>query len=138
MKQFASWLPLDIAAATVSELLLDPAHPRMVHHIENPVRQPWHELLGHLSAHLGLPTIPYKEWLSRMETTADSEKGPPNPAKKLKEFFEEDFLHMSCGSVVMSTTSATSVSAALRSATPVSLETLLLYIEQWRRAGFLE
>ncbi|KAJ5547161.1 hypothetical protein N7494_004746 [Penicillium frequentans] len=135
---FASWLPLDIAAATVSDLLLDPAHPRMVYHIENPARQPWHELLGHLSAHLGLPTIPYKEWLSRMETTADSEKGPPNPAKKLKELFEEDFLHMSCGSVVMSTTSATSVSAALRSATPVSLETLLLYIEQWRRAGFLE
>ncbi|KAJ5802121.1 uncharacterized protein N7503_004571 [Penicillium pulvis] len=134
----ASWLPLDIAAATVSDLILDPAHPRMVYHIENPVRQPWHELLGYLSTHLGLPTIPYKEWLSRMETTADSEQGPPNPAKKLKEFFEEDFLHMSCGSVVMSTSSTTFVSAALRSATPVSPETLLLYIEQWRRAGFLE
>ena len=109
----------------------------MVYHIENPVRQPWGALLGYLSAHLGLPIIPYKEWLSRMETHAASVTGSPNPARNLKEFFETDFLHMSCGSVVMSTTRTTSVSAALRSAKPVSPGTLLLYMEQWRRAGFL-
>ncbi|RDH27595.1 hypothetical protein BDQ94DRAFT_175511 [Aspergillus welwitschiae] len=133
----ASWLPIDIAAATVSELLLDTAHLRMVYHVENPVRQPWCELLGYLSAHLGLPIIPYKEWLSRMETNGDTVTGSPNPAKNLRDFFKNDFLHMSCGSVVMSTTSTTSVSAALRSAGPVSPGTLLLYIEQWRRTGFL-
>lgn len=137
MTQLASWLPIDIAAATVSELLLDTAHLRMVYHVENPVRQPWCELLGYLSAHLRLPIIPYKEWLSRMETNGDSVTGSPNPAKNLRDFFKNDFLHMSCGSVVMSTTSTASVSAALRSAGPVSPGTLLLYIEQWRRTGFL-
>ncbi|RAL03538.1 uncharacterized protein BO80DRAFT_500327 [Aspergillus ibericus CBS 121593] len=111
-----AWLPLDIAAATVSELLLDTAPLRIVYHLENPVRQPWSELLNPLSAHLGLPIIPYKEWLRQMEI---HETGSSNPARNLKEFFEIDFLHMSCGSVVMSTTSTTSVSAALRSATPV-------------------
>ncbi|GKZ39195.1 hypothetical protein AbraIFM66950_012064 [Aspergillus brasiliensis] len=134
----ASWLPLDIAAATVSELLLNTAPLRTVYHIENPVRQPWSELLASLSAHLGLPIIPYKEWLNRMETNRDGVTGSLNPAMNLREFFVEDFLHMSCGSVVMSTTQTTSVSAALRSAKPVSPGTLALYIEQWRRAGFLD
>ena len=138
MTQLASWLPLDIAAATVSELLLDTTHLQPVYHIENPARQPWCELLGHFSGLLRLPIIPYKEWLSRMEVNVDSVPGSLNPARNLKEFFENDFLHMSCGSVVMSTIKTMSVSAALRSAKPVSQETLLLYVEQWRMAGFLD
>lgn len=117
---------------------MDTTHLQTVYHVENPVPQPWCDILAHLSAYLELPIIPYKEWLGRMETNEDGVTGSLNPAKNLKEFFENDFLHMSCGSVVMSTTKTTSVSAALRSARPVSPETLLRYVKQWRMTGFLD
>ncbi|KAI4269248.1 MAG: hypothetical protein LQ337_007399 [Flavoplaca oasis] len=36
-----SWLPVDIAARTVTDLLLRPEAPGLVAHVENPVRQSW-------------------------------------------------------------------------------------------------
>ncbi|KAL8766521.1 MAG: hypothetical protein Q9209_006737 [Squamulea sp. 1 TL-2023] len=76
-----SWIPLDIAAASVLEILFQPDRPATspVYHIENPTRQSWPDMLAALSRSLcqspspsPLPDSPSSPALSTSSSSSES------------------------------------------------------------------
>ena len=130
---------MDSAAETLSELLLSKEMTKMAYHLENPIRQSWHDVMQTLAPELGLSDsgfIPFADWLDKVCAVPDdmSEKVP---AKKLEDFFRTDFEHMACGSIVLETRNTRDVSPTLRSLRHVGGELLVSYIQHWKSIGYL-
>ncbi|KAK3695745.1 hypothetical protein B0T22DRAFT_509135 [Podospora appendiculata] len=142
-----SWLPVDIAATALSDLLFHTPSPSPspsvtpeIYHLENPLRQSWDDILTALETNpslalLSLPRLPYATWLARMLAAPDDEK---NPAKKMAGFFQNEFEHMAQGAVVLGTEQARRCSEALRTVGPVDAELVGRYVDAWRAVGFLD
>lgn len=121
--------------------MFDPRPPRLVYHVENPIRQSWVKLAEQLSNLLGVhTTVPYRDWLDRVQGVPDTKGGndDANPAKRLFDFFEKDFIRMDCGGVILDTTFAQAISHTLRETTTVGPETLAHYVSNWKHIGFLK
>jgi len=115
------------------ELLISPDLTEPVYHIENPIRQPWSDLCTIIETNLSIPAkrrLPFQEWLDQVSAHGD---GVPD----LLEFLREHFLHMSSGSLVLETSKSLAISPTLRSSGSVRFDTIELYLEFWRRQGFL-
>ncbi|KAL4936283.1 hypothetical protein BDV06DRAFT_228045 [Aspergillus oleicola] len=135
-----SWCPVNDVAATLGDLLLqdEPAYP--VYHIENPVRQPWPDMLTILADALNIPrpnVVPYEEWLRRVRQFPPSLTVSENPAATLADFFETDFLRMSCGGMILDTTRSREHSATLKSLGPIDRELVMDYVAAWKACSFL-
>lgn len=136
-----SWTPVDAVAAVCADLALGGSSAG-VYHIDNPVRQPWNKMLPLLALELGIPEkniIPFKEWIKRVRSFP-SEAAPGcdlNPAKRLVDFLEADFLRMSCGGVLLSTERTRKDSETMRSVGSVDDATVRRYISSWKGRGFL-
>jgi len=65
-----SWTPVDLVAATLSDLLFrSSGHPDPIYHIDNPVRQPWRSMIPVWAAALDIPQsniISFDEWVRRV------------------------------------------------------------------------
>ena len=135
-----SWTPVDLVAATLSDLLFQSdAFPSPIYHIDNPMRQPWRSMILVWAAALGIPhshIIPFHEWVRRVRHFPGSVE-KDNPAFKLVEFLDGNFLRMSCGGLLLDTTRAEAHSSTLASVGPVSDEIALGYIQYWKKVGFL-
>ena len=88
---------------------------------------------------LGVPReriIPFAEWLRRVKVFPGLVEWE-NPAAKLVEFLEDDFVRMSCGGVLMETANMWEHSASFRGVGPVEPEVVRRYVSAWKKAGFL-
>lgn len=152
-----SWLPVDFAAESLSQLLLAPlSHAGcLVYHLENPVRQPAQELMAVIASKLGLGDnafLAMDQWLERICAAADEPREicqelddtlipkqvvDPNPAKRLAGFFREDFQHMTRGDVVMDSQIARKTSATLAGMNAIGADVIAKYIIHWKMVGFL-
>ena len=97
-------------------------------------------MISILSDALDIPRtniIPYDEWLQRVRSCPPSMTPSENPAVRLVDFFEADFLRMSCGGMILDTTHSKEHSATLRSLGPVDRELVMKYIRAWKESGFL-
>ncbi|KID83470.1 Beta-ketoacyl synthase [Metarhizium guizhouense ARSEF 977] len=139
-----AWAPVDAVAGTAVDILTLPdnvqAHP--VYHIDNPKRQSWSEMVSMLGRALDIPDdkiIPFADWIHVVRSNAKQSNGPDeeNPASMLADFFEQDFVHMSCGAMVLGTDKACEHSVTLRSLEPVTEALLGSYVSNWQKAGFL-
>ncbi|CAG7970570.1 unnamed protein product [Penicillium salamii] len=133
-----SWTPVNDVAAAVCDLLVhhsSPSYP--VYHIDNPVRQPWCDVVSVLAEAIGVDVVPFQQWLQRVRSCPSS-VAFENPAAKLIEFFEQDYTRMSCGGLLLDTTLACEHSESLRSVGPVSPDLVRKYIEAWKTAGVLK
>ncbi|KAK2608938.1 hypothetical protein QQS21_002514 [Conoideocrella luteorostrata] len=135
-----SWLPLEEAAASLSDLLLhDGLDCHAVYHVDNPIRRDWKDMITVLAEALGIPekaVIPLTEWLRRVQIFP-GENPWDNPAAKAMDFFEHKFQHMSCGGVTMATDNAREHSETLRNVRPVSDDVVKKYFQVWKTTGFL-
>ncbi|KAI4127461.1 MAG: hypothetical protein LQ338_003184 [Usnochroma carphineum] len=135
-----SWTPVDLVAATLSDLLFQSnGPPNPIYHIDNPVRQPWRSMITVWAAALDIPQsniIPFDEWVCRVRHFPGSVE-KDNPAYKLVEFLESNFLRMSCGGLLLDTTRSKAHSSTLATVGPVSDEVALGYIQYWKKVGFL-
>ena len=137
-----TWCPVDTVAATLGELLIDAndngsAHP--IYHIENPSRQSYADMIRVLANALDIPhgnIIPFYDWVKRVRDF----KGPvtENPARQVVGFFDEHFLRMSCGELVLDTVKSKQLSQTLRARGVVTPKLVAKYIEAWRKAGVLK
>ncbi|TVY85269.1 Citrinin polyketide synthase [Lachnellula suecica] len=135
-----SWCPVNDVAATLGELLLGNEAAYPIYHIENPVRQSWPEMLVVLAQALGIPEgnlLPYDEWIRRVREFPPSLAASENPAARLVEFFNTDFLRMACGGMVLDTAHSREHSGTLRNCEPISKELVLKYVKYWKEMGFL-
>jgi hypothetical protein len=130
---------VDSAAETMAELLLSKDPTKVAYHLENPIRQSWHDALEIMAPELGLPSTgftPFTDWLDKV-CAVPSEMDDTVPAKKLEEFFRTDFEHMACGSIVLDTKNTRDVSSTLRNLSHVRGELLVSYIRHWKSIGYL-
>lgn len=125
--QTLSWLPLEAAATSLAELLLLPvSSENIVYHIENPVRQPWSSALLPMAKSLGLPLVPFDQWLDRL-MTLDSDEAT------LSEFFANDFRHVGLGNLYLDTGRAVKDSPTLRSVGRIGERLVMRYAEHCSR-----
>lgn len=137
--QTLSWIPVDSAAEVLSEILLATCPVHLVYHLENPVRQSWHDTLVILASKLKLcheDFLPFEEWLEEVCRVKDN-AAEDNPAKKLADFFKRDFIRMVSGEVILGTECARKMSPTLQLMDAVSPETIAGYVDHWRNVGFL-
>ena len=145
-KQTLSWLPLDLAAASLLEILFQPTPTPSsnIYHLENPTRQSWPAMLDSLSRLLPpspssssspLPLLPFPEWLARVRSE-DSDLDA-NPAGRLLGFLEETFALLGTGELVLGTERAREVSGVLRGMGAVDEELVGRYVASWRAQGVL-
>lgn len=138
------WTPVNDMAGTLMDILLQPEGVRLhpIYHIENPVRQPWADMIATLAGALDIPdVIPFGEWVRRVRewpVKADNGADGANPAYLLTDFLDDNFTRMSCGGLLMGTANAREHSPTLARVGPVSEATTGLYVSKWREMGFLK
>lgn len=134
-----SWIPVDYAAQALVELLFASSSEQFMFHLENPIRQSWHEVLTTVASELKIAEtsfLPYREWLARVLAIPDN-RIHENPAKKLAGFFAGDFEHMASGGIIMDTGKAREASGCLRGMNAIDEDLISAYVARWRGAGFL-
>lgn len=90
-----------------------------------------------MSRELQIPSssiIPLERWLDLVA----SAPGPDNPAASLIQFLRNDFLKMSCGSIVLDTFNSRKVSSTMANMGPVGENAIRGYISYWRRVKLLK
>jgi len=138
-----SWTPVDDVAGVCEDLALGELIEGGIYHIDNPVRQPWSKMLPLLAEELGIPgsnIAPFDEWIRCVRSfpsTGAAGKEDLNPAKRLVDFLETDFLRMSCGGVLMGTERCRHDSEVMRNVGPVDDDTVRRFVRSWRDRGFL-
>ena len=134
-----SWTPVNDVAATLGDLLLADNIPYPIYHIDNPVHQPWRDMTGVLADTLDIPRgnlIPFDEWVKRVRNFPGSVE-LDNPAAKLIEFLDGNFIRMSCGGLLLDTANSREHSRTMANVGPVSSEVARKYVEAWKNMGFL-
>ncbi|RMZ86788.1 hypothetical protein DV736_g5986, partial [Chaetothyriales sp. CBS 134916] len=115
-----SWTPVDdVAGALVDLAFTDTPYP--VYNIDNPVRQPWSDILAVLADSLSIPQkniIPFEDWIDLVRNATDLPE-QENPTVKLLDFLCENFFRMSCGGLLLETTKAQGHSPTLGRVGPV-------------------
>lgn len=133
-----SWSPVNDVAGSLIDLLFSSADPYAVYHIENPVRQPWAQMIQTLARELEVPLhniVPYEQWLDKVRSS-DAPMAD-NPAKQLMSFWETHFLRMSTGPLILDTKHSREHSRSMRESGPVKEDLVKLYIRRWELCGFL-
>lgn len=134
-----SWVPVNNVAGTLKDLLLAKGAPHPFYHIDNPVGQPWSDMIRVLADALGIPNgniIPFDHWIQRVRRSplpVETE----NPAGRLVDFLDDHFLRMSCGGLLLDTTHTQEHSPTLAGQGPVSADVTRNYIQAWKEMGFL-
>lgn len=126
-------------AEALAELLLQKTRPQPIYHIDNPVQQPWSEMIAMLADALDIPAsniIPFDDWVSRVRRSSLAPE-IDNPAARLVDFLEFHFRRMSCGGLLLDLSKACKDSAALASVGPVGEDVVKKYVASWKAMGFL-
>jgi len=132
-----SWIPVDKAASVVSEILFSESKLPAVLHLENPVRQPWSNVLEQFGKELGLfkPPVSFDDWLNQAANAGSDDE--LYPVRQLYDFFKNGFRAVACGQVVLGTDVAKTHSSTLRDMGVVDDATISGYINYWKTIGYL-
>ncbi|OTA97708.1 hypothetical protein M434DRAFT_65040 [Hypoxylon sp. CO27-5] len=133
------WVPVNDVARTLVDLSLSDAAAYHIYHIDNPVGQPWSEMIEVLADALDIPhknILPFQEWVKRVRRSPLAAE-TDNPAARLIDFLDDNFLRMSCGGLILDTSKTQEHSKTLSSQGPVSAEVARKYIQAWKDMGFL-
>ncbi|KAI5119730.1 hypothetical protein M0805_008660 [Coniferiporia weirii] len=149
--QTISWIAIDTAARAVAEMrnsrvqVLHLAHP-------NPVS--WASLFGPISVDLGIPLVPYADWLARLEESRtagssgdvginDDADAKVNPAILIIDFFRSAaFASQKDGEAMglkrLALDGALRVSQAMRDAgaQSLSIESVRQWVAYWKKIEF--
>ncbi|KAF9768315.1 hypothetical protein IL306_014406 [Fusarium sp. DS 682] len=138
------WVPVDVVAATMVDLLHigyhDAHEPHPVYHIDNPVGQPWKAMSQVLAASLNIPPqriVPFHRWV-KLVRQSPLPTDSWNPAARLIDFLDSNFERMSCGGLILDTSKSQAHSPSLAAQGPVTAEVATRYITKWKQSGFLE
>ncbi|KAI2464015.1 hypothetical protein F4781DRAFT_436827 [Annulohypoxylon bovei var. microspora] len=139
LKGRLQWVPVDGVAATIADLALNGEANSPVYHVDNPVGQPWEEMVGVLAEELDIPgenILPFTEWIRKVRRSPMAIE-TENPALRLVDFLEKYFMRMSCGGIILDTTKAVEHSQTLAAQGPVHADIARRYLREWKAIGFL-
>ncbi|KAI1454916.1 hypothetical protein F4805DRAFT_469070 [Annulohypoxylon moriforme] len=120
-----SWTPVDEVAGTMVDLVCLPEDKTHypIYHVDNPVRQPWKEMIPVLADALDISPdgiIPFEDWVQLVRDHPRQVEGPEgeNPAFLLIDFLDDNFIRMSCGGLLLDTIKVREHSKTLANAGP--------------------
>ncbi|OJA18266.1 hypothetical protein AZE42_05820 [Rhizopogon vesiculosus] len=138
----ANWLPVDIAVASLAEMLDSPPG---VYHLVHPRPVAWIILMREVARLMNVPLVPYNQWLATLEKQASSQmakSSQTNPALRLFDFFRtamyrknmENFLEpeLSCAKTLQESPTLRSTIANMLGDRDVGK-----WIAYWRSIGFI-
>lgn len=136
--QDLTWVAVDVVAQTLQEMIYS---GELALHVVSPRPVPWNAVFLPIAERLGLPTLPYDEWVAKLEQSAASaNKGPGveghEAAHNLIAFFKSE--GMGGAAVPLSTEKAVIASKALADARPIGKQDALNYVEFWAKVGHLK
>ncbi|KAL0961267.1 hypothetical protein HGRIS_006230 [Hohenbuehelia grisea] len=135
-----SWMPVNRAANAITDYLFSKRFAPF-YHMENPSRQSWSGLLENLAAVLGgsstpLPLVTFQDWLASVRELGDDLER--NPAFKVINFLEHDFVRMASGPVILGTAEAKKDSVTMVNSTAVDKKHLEEYVAYWKSVKALK
>ena len=137
------WVPVDLSAAVMADLILNPNASHPVYHVDNPIGQPWKDMNRVLARALGIPDstniIPFKDWVRRVRASPLVPE-TENPAARpgMPDWLETNFERMACGGLILGTERAQEHSGTMaKDVGPVSAEVVAKFLDYWRKVGFL-
>ena len=136
-RQPFSWLPVNLAARAIREIVLSPVSGSTVYHVLNPdVSAPWSVVLeGMKRAGVAFTPIERREWLERVKANPDIET---NPAVKLLAFYTTRLgLETEKAQMSFSVDRAAKVSSTIANCPAISPELVELWARHWKKTGFL-
>ena len=122
----------------VDDAIEDTSIPNTVYHIENPAGRAWKDYIPVIIKELGIPAdrvIPVGEWVK--EVKASKLDRASNPAALFGDFYSGYYVPLMCGMVLDSAESRTN-SKTMAKMEPISDDTMKLYIDGWKKSGFLK
>ncbi|KAF2650089.1 acetyl-CoA synthetase-like protein [Lophiostoma macrostomum CBS 122681] len=127
------WVPIDILAAIVSDLIwLQDQQALEVFHLVNPSPTTWAELLPAIQACLGDPeATSMEEWVSELENVDRND--PAKPAVKILGFFRDmqRSKYIGAKDLKFSTSNAEKVSSRLEQIGPIQADWITRWIKDW-------
>ncbi|KAH9847100.1 acetyl-CoA synthetase-like protein [Lenzites betulinus] len=138
-----TWIPSYEGAKAFTELRHSP-EPFV--HLVHPRPVPWRNIMAPIAEELGVPLVPYAEWLAALQKdveeggTDEVELMQANPALRLLSFYKS--LKSSperepLGMVYLSTAKSVGVSPTLASLPKLDEERAKGWLAAWRQCGFL-
>ncbi|KAG2335837.1 hypothetical protein BDR05DRAFT_920591 [Suillus weaverae] len=141
-----NWLPVDVAAASMVEMLDSPPG---VYHLTHPSPVSWTIPMQEVARIMNVPLVPYTQWLASLEKQASSQTGETlqnNPALRLLDFFRyttrrrnlttntENFLEpeLSCAKALQESPTLRSMAS-----NPLGAQDVAKWIGYWRSVGFI-
>jgi malonyl CoA-acyl carrier protein transacylase len=137
------WVPADLSAAVMADLVLNPEASHPVYHVDNPVGQPWKDMNQVLARALDIPEsniIPFKDWVRKVRASPLVPE-TENPAARpgMPDWLETNFERMACGGLVLDTERVKEHSKTMKEQVgPVSEEVVGRFLDYWRRSKFLQ
>ncbi|CAD0108122.1 unnamed protein product [Aureobasidium uvarum] len=131
------WLPVDVAAATVCELMSASSTVHevcQVYNVVNPQSTTWGNLLHNLEAYEDLEKVALIDWISLLRKRIDSGQESAMPAMGLIDFFESACRAAVKRSVVDCSRSL-ALSPTLRGTQRISVDLVERWISQWSFSG---
>ncbi|EMR67659.1 putative polyketide protein [Eutypa lata UCREL1] len=133
------WVPVDSVAGTCADLALNEEADGPVYHVDNPVGQPWEEMVDVLIRELDIPrsnVMPFIEWIRKVRRSPLAME-TENPALRMADFLEKHFVRISCVGVILDTAKAREKSPTLAAQGPIPAElgrlhlTVFYAIHEW-------
>ncbi|EPQ49802.1 hypothetical protein GLOTRDRAFT_141659 [Gloeophyllum trabeum ATCC 11539] len=142
-----SWLPADVAGASLVEMRRSSAP---ILHLAHPKPVPWSTVLKPLSEKMGVPLVPYSDWLAKLEATISSHahvavaQATGNPALRNMDFFrgaektstDRELEAMGFPRLVVEV--AKREAPSLQKVTALGADDVDRWLSYWRAVGFLQ
>lgn len=113
-----------------------------MYHLENPFRQPWHEVLAMLAPLLHRRinnSLPLNEWIALVKgSSATRDSNTAKPAQRLVESFEKDFERMTGRDVKLGMSNCFKPSSSLRCVERIPNSLLAAYFDYWKGDEFFK
>ena len=140
-----TWFPAYEAAKAFTEM---PRSKEPFLHLVHPRPTPWHDIMAPIAELLGVPLVPYEQWLSALKNSVEHgsadevEAMKLKPALRLLPFYAAQGRVMSpdrepMGLLYLDTTKAREISPALAGLPALDAERARRWIAAWKKAGFL-
>ena len=129
-----SWVPVDIAASTLLEVLRS---DEGIVHLTSPRPVAWNDIFEPIAASLGVPLVSGGEWVKRLRADAarsESQARGHESAHQLIAFFEQS---MGQKEQLFGTEKVVKVSPTLRDMQPIGEADASKWLQFWTKLGFL-
>ncbi|KAJ9111498.1 hypothetical protein QFC22_006525 [Naganishia vaughanmartiniae] len=132
-----SWLPVDLAAKSIMEVMYCPRHQPLWHILNSSTQTSWPTVWKALKvAGIDFEVVSKREWIIRLRKS--NPDVTVNPTYKLVDFFGNKYDHdIVAKRAFYSTEQTAKASPTIASAPFVDENVVVKFVEAWRKRGFL-